>query len=80
MANGFCVYSDKNGYRYEGQMINNQFNGDGKETYADGSSFKGSFINGKKDGRGLTKNAPGSKVSIERWGLWKNGVYISETH
>ena len=80
MANGFCVCSDKFGYRYEGQMLNNQLNGDGKETYADGSSFKGSFILGKKDGRGLSKSAPGTKVIIERWGIWKNGIFIKDSY
>ena len=65
-------------YRYEGMMLNNQFNGDGKLTYSDGSSFKGCFLFGKKDGRGLSKNYNGGKVLVERWGIWKNGIIVKD--
>jgi len=37
---------------YEGNFINDLQNGEGREVQEDGSVFTGSFLNGKKHGKG----------------------------
>jgi hypothetical protein len=53
MFHGFGVYyfaeSEKT---YEGQFIENQFEGKGKLTFNDGRQYNGDFKAGKKEGQG----------------------------
>lgn len=69
MFHGYGVYyfaeSEKT---YEGQFVENQFEGKGKLTFKDGRQFNGDFKGGKKDGQGTMIQADGNKYI----GSWKN--------
>ena len=60
---------------YEGENNDrNQYHGDGKLQYADGSIYKGEFVNGEKHGSGSFKNAYGMFYE----GEWKNDMKHGE--
>ena len=49
---GVYTYADNPKHKYQGQWKNSQKNGLGKEFFADGSIYEGSFQNGLKYGHG----------------------------
>ena len=56
-------------YQYNGQMLNDKFDGKGTMSFPDGSSYKGGFKDDKQHGYGEFIDKDGNK-SI---GNWKNG-------
>lgn len=53
MCNGFGVYKDLEGYKYEGMWTDDHQNGQGVETWDNnGSKFSGNFTMNKKQGPG----------------------------
>lgn len=59
--------------RYEGQMENLVYHGEGKITYSDGSTYSGRWIKGKKNGYGKFIYADGSIYTGEFKDSMKNG-------
>ena len=43
---------NENGNRYEGEWVDDIQNGNGKETWTDGTIFEGVYKNGLKHGKG----------------------------
>ena len=48
------MFSNKDGYRHEGEWVNDAQHGHGLETFPTGS-YDGNFVNGKKEGFGRLK-------------------------
>ena len=84
--NGFIINGKMNGYgyiiyitnnknptikSYEGNFLNDEYDGDGTIIYTDGKVFKGTFSNGNKDGKGILYNSNGSIIMDN---IWKNDV------
>ena len=57
---------------FEGEFKNSMYNGQGKETWQDSTTFKGVYKNGRRNGKGVSKK-PGC---ISKWELWKEGLFI----
>ena len=66
----------ENGDTYDGaySLANNCIEGEGKMTFADGSSYSGNFKNGKRDGSGTFKWSNGDTYT----GAWKNDLMEGE--
>lgn len=57
MKSGRGTYTSADGkYKYEGTWKDNQKFGFGHEKYPDGLSYEGTFIRGKKHGKGIDSN------------------------
>jgi hypothetical protein len=72
LANGRCKAIYEDGTRYEGDMVNGAFNGQGTIVWASGDSYTGSFVNGQFHGYGTYIWADGNSVS----GTWNNGEFV----
>ena len=69
LSNSSCT----DGSRYEGESVNNFFEGNGKMIWPDGGWYQGEWSQGQIDGYGLEMRANGT---IRHKGLWKNGVPV----
>ena len=72
LANGRCKAIYEDGTRYEGDMVNGAFDGQGTIVWASGDSYTGSFVNGQFHGYGTYIWADGNSVS----GTWNNGEFV----
>ena len=61
-------YTDANGNKYEGQIINGKLHGKGKITSPSGNKYEGDFVNGKIEGRGTYTCSTGKTFT----GYFKN--------
>lgn len=52
-AHGLGIYLSIDGFKYEGEWVDNSPHGYGKAHYNDGSTFTGYFKEGKKHGKGF---------------------------
>jgi TonB family protein len=64
------VMTWSNGNRYEGEFLNNKWNGMGTNTLRDGSRYEGEFLNNKWNGKGVLIRPDGSREE----GNFVNGV------
>ena len=70
-----CEFSSGN--RYEGQMVDNLYQGHGAFSWANGALYVGEWRHGKQDGRGTLIFADGSRYL----GDWAQGLRpVSYTH
>ena len=61
LAHGKGTVYNKNGsILYEGDFVNDKFEGNGKEIYDNGNYYIGQFLNGYKNGKGIEYNKDGS--------------------
>ena len=72
LANGRCKAIYEDGTRYEGDMVNGAFDGQGTIVWANGDSYTGGFLNGKRHGYGTYRWADGQTMS----GTWNNGEFV----
>ncbi|MEM8906746.1 MAG: hypothetical protein AAGD05_02770, partial [Bacteroidota bacterium] len=73
----------KNGRRFEGTYVNNRIHGTGTWFYSDGSTLKGNFQKGKKEGRFTATSPDGQQqtCSYERGRLVSSGpLRLVETY
>ena len=52
MSNGYGVYIQYNGSRYEGEWLDDKQHGEGIERFPEEAMFKGQYKNGLKHGKG----------------------------
>jgi len=52
-THGLGIYLSIDGFKYEGEWVDNSPHGYGKAYYNDGSTFTGYFKEGKKHGKGF---------------------------
>ena len=64
----------KNGYTYEGQLVNGTLHGEGKEVMTDGNVYTGDFVTGRRHGLGILQKAYGKTLSVIYSGDWMAGV------
>lgn len=57
---------------YEGEFVNNKFDGPGKFMFSNGSVFEGNYVNGMRNGRGKLLMPDGSHYI----GDWQNNVSV----
>ena len=76
---GYGEFRTKNGYIYEGEWSDGDYNGYGKQTWSSGSSYEGYFVSGIRSGEGVYNFADGRKFigSFANGNLVK-GVQIFE--
>jgi len=73
---GIQIYAEKQG-RYCGDWQMDKKTGDGHQVYTDGSEYRGSLVDGVKNGHGLyiwTKDASQSEHGHVYLGCWKNDM------
>jgi hypothetical protein len=73
---GIQIYAEGGG-RYAGDWHNNQITGDGHLVYRDGSEYRGSFINGVRNGHGLffwPKQSESGETGHIYIGQWRDGM------
>lgn len=73
---GIQIYAEKKG-RYCGDWQMDKKTGDGHMVYTDGSEYRGSFVDGVKNGHGLyiwTKDESCSEYGHVYLGNWKNDM------
>lgn len=61
MANGMVEFIFENGVIYQGQELNGQRHGWGKQTFEDGSSYQGMWLHDLPNGRGVFLQADGGR-------------------
>ena len=55
-------YNESGAIKYEGEYLNGEKNGKGKEYDEDKLIFEGEYLNGKKYGRGIAYNSNGQVI------------------
>ncbi len=70
---GKGVYYFSNGGKYEGELVRDQFNGDGSFESPYGDRYVGQFRNGQFGGEGVYTFANGNVVQE---GVFENGVFV----
>lgn len=69
---GYGEYRTTNGYIYEGEWSDGDYNGYGKQTWSGGDSYEGYFVSDKRSGEGVYNYASGAK----HIGLFANGKLV----
>ena len=59
--------SAENYLNFKGNFENDLPNGDGKIIYKNGDEFKGKFMNGKKEGKGILNLKANRKIIEGEW-------------
>ena len=79
---GWGIFTDNGGHRYEGEFVEWDFHGQGTKTYVNGDRYEGNWIKGKRSGHGVYTWAGGQRydgdwVRDKRTGrgvyTWANG-------
>ena len=61
MANGYGIYLDTHGSKYQGEWVNDSQHGKGEESWNNGQTkYIGQFYKGKKNGKGRFEWEDGS--------------------
>lgn len=71
----FLLQNVTDGSRYEGESVNNYFEGKGKMVWEDGGYYEGEWAQGEIDGYGKEVRPDGS---IRHQGLWSNGFPVRD--
>jgi hypothetical protein len=70
---GYGVYYDANGSRYEGNYMNDKREGQGVYYSVNGDRYEGNWVNNKMDGHGVEYFKDGT---VKRKGDWKKGKFV----
>ena len=70
---GRGIYYFSNGGKYEGELVRDQFNGDGSFESPNGDGYVGQFRNGQFGGEGVYTFANGNVVQE---GVFENGIFV----
>ena len=71
--NGRGTHRFSGGEKYVGDFRDGRYNGRGTFTFSDGRKYVGEYKDGKPNGQGIEYRAGGS---LERSGIWENGIYV----
>lgn len=72
------IFSTKDGNQYSGEFnAEGKKNGIGKQVFANGDMYFGSFKNGKRNGKGMIISKQ-TKATIEIWGEWIDDVLVKK--
>jgi hypothetical protein len=72
-SDSFPLLPTTDGSIYEGESVNNYFEGEGIMTWEDGGYYEGEWSQGEIDGYGKEIRPNGS---IRHEGLWRNGFPV----
>ena len=62
----------QDGAKYEGDWFDDNMNGQGTFTWANGDMYVGEFVDSKRHGQGTKTNADGSVMK----GIWEEGGLV----
>tara|TARA_B110000259_G_scaffold159519_1_gene182568 strand:- start:324 stop:2201 length:1878 start_codon:yes stop_codon:yes gene_type:complete len=69
---GYGEYRTPDGYIYEGEWSDGDYNGYGKQIWPAGGSYEGYFVSDTRSGKGVYSNEDGRKFN----GTWANGTLV----
>ena len=74
LHNCFGTYTYSQGWKYVGEWMDDQRNGQGTFTFSDGKKYIGEFKDGEYSGKGTLYGSSGLVISQ---GIWANGKLVS---
>jgi len=78
---GYGEYRTSDGYIYNGEWSNGNHNGYGNESWANGASFEGYYVDDQRSGEGVGTDNDGNKyVGLFSNGMLANGVYYAKDY
>ncbi len=69
--NGYGVWENPDGSRYEGGVVNGKMQGKGVWTHPDGDRYEGDFVDGRKHGKGVYTQSDGGTFT----GNWEDNKF-----